>query len=195
MDNENFSPEQSLQLINKMITEVKQELKDNGFFFLLWGWLVFVSAITNYVLLKMENQYAFYTWAILMPLGGIVSTIYGFARMKNKKKRAKTFIDRAMAFIWIAFGASIFIVLFSGSAVGFEKIYPYILIIYGIGTFITGGIIKMRLLIFGGIFCWTLSIIALYVTFDIQLLLLAAAIAVAYIIPGHVLNSNYRKNV
>ena len=100
-----------------------------------------------------------------------------------------------MAYVWIAFGVSLFIVLFSGSKVGFEKIYPFIIMIYGIGTFITGGIIKMKLLVFGGIFCWTLSIVAFYVTFDIQLLLLAAAIVVAYIVPGHVLKSNYKKNV
>ncbi len=195
MDNENFSPEQSLQLINKMIGEVKQGLKDNGFFFLLWGWLVFIASITSYILLKMESEYSYYTWPILMPLGGIVSAIYGFTRMKKQPKRVKTFVDRAMAYVWIAFGASLFIVLSSGGQIGFEKVYPFVLVVYGIGTFITGGIIKMKLFVFGGIFCWILAIAAFYVTFDIQLLLLAAAIAVAYIIPGHVLNSNYRKDV
>ncbi len=195
MDNENFSPEQSLQLINKMIAEVKQELKDNGFFFLLWGWLVFIAAITHYVLLKIEVDKAYYVWPILMPLGGLASMIYAFSRMKKRKKRVKTFVDRAMVYVWIAFGASLFIVLSSGSQLGFEKIYPFVILIYGIGTFITGGIIKMKWLVFGGISCWILSIIAFYVTFDIQLLLVAAAIAIAYIVPGHMLNSSYRKNV
>jgi hypothetical protein len=195
MNEENFTPEQSLRLINKMITEVKHGLQDNGFFFLFWGWLVFLSAITNFVLLKMENEYAFYVWPILMPLGGIVSAVYGIMRRKKEGKRVKTFIDRAMAYVWIAFGVSLFIVLSSGSKLGVEKVYPFVLLIYGIGTFITGGIIKMKLLITGGIICWMLSIIAFYVTFDIQLLLLAGAIAIAYIVPGHVINSNYRKNV
>ena len=195
MDNENFSPEQSLQLINKMITEVKQALKHNGFFFLLWGWLVFVSAITNYVLIKMNIEQGYFVWLILMPLGGIVSTIYGLTRMKKQKKRAKTFVDRAMGYVWTAFALSLLIILFSGFVVSFEKVYPFVLLIYGIPTFITGGIIKMKLLIFGGIFCWILSVIAFYVTYDVQLLLFAAAITVAYIIPGHLINSNYRRNV
>ena len=195
MEKEEFTPEQSLQLINNMITGVKKELQDNGFFFLLWGWLVFIAAITNFVLLKMESEYAYHVWAILMPLGGVVSGIYGFTRMKKRNKRVKTFIDRAMMYVWIAFGVAIFIVLISANHVGFEKVYPYVLLIYGIGTFITGGIIKMRLLVAGGICCWVLSVICFYVTFDIQLLLLAAAIAIAYIVPGHVIHSNYRKHV
>jgi hypothetical protein len=195
MENDNFTPEQSLQLINKMITEVKSELQNNGFFFLFWGWLVFISAITNFILLKMESEYASYVWAILMPLGGIISAVYGITRRKKEGKRAKTFIDRAMAYTWIAFGVALFIVLSSGSLIGFEKVYPFVLLVYGIGTFITGGIIKMKLLVFGGVFCWILSVVCFYVTFDIQLLLLAGAIAVAYIVPGHVINLKYRKNV
>jgi hypothetical protein len=195
MENDNFTPEQSLQLINKMISEVKNDLHDNGFFFLFWGWLVFVSAITNYILLKMGSGYAFYVWPILMPLGGIISAVYAISRKKKEGKRVKTFVDRAMSYVWIAFGVALFIVLSSGSVVGFEKVYPFVLLVYGIGTFITGGIIKMKLLVFGGIICWILAIVAFYVTFDIQLLLLAAAIAIAYVIPGHVINSNYKKNV
>lgn len=195
MNNENFSPEQSLQLINTMINDVKQGLKDNGFFFLLWGWLVFIAAITHFVLLKMEIEYAYYSWTILMPLGGIVSAIYGFTQMKKQKKRAKTFVDRAMSYVWMAFGFSLIIILTSGVKLGADKVYPFILVLYGIGTFITGGIIKMKLLVVGGIICWILAVVAFYVTFDIQLLLLAASIAAAYIVPGHVLNSNYRKNV
>jgi hypothetical protein len=195
MDNENFTPEQSLQLINKMITEVKTGLKDNGFFFLFWGWLVFISAITNFILFKMHSEYAFYVWPILMPLGGIITLIYSISRRKKEHKRVKTFVDRAMAYVWTAFGVALFIVLSSASIVGFEKVYPFVLLVYGIGTFITGGIIKMRLLVIGGIVCWVLAVVAFYVPFEVQLLLLAAAIAIAYIIPGHVINSNYRKNV
>lgn len=195
MENENFTPEQSLQLINKMITEVKQELHDNGFFFLFWGWLVFISAIANYTLMKMESGYAYYVWPILMPLGGIITGVYSITRKKKSNKRVKTVIDRAMMYTWIAFGIALFIVLYSGSFLGFDKVYPFVLLVYGIGTFITGGIIKMKLLVFGGVVCWILAVIAFYASFDIQLLLLAAALVIAYIIPGHVINSNYRKNV
>jgi len=195
MEKEELSPEQSLQLINQMITEVKQEFRNNGFYLLFWGWLVFFSAIVNFVLLKMGNPFAYYVWPVLMPLGGIISTIYAIAVRRKEKKRAKTFIDRAMGYTWLAFMIALGIVLSSGAKLGFDKVYPFVLLLYGIGTFITGGIIKFPLLVFGGICCWVLAIAAFYVPFDIQLLLLSLALIISYIIPGHVLNYRNRKNV
>ncbi len=44
-------------------------------------------------------------------------------------------------------------------------------------------------LIAGGVINWLLAITSVYVTFDYQLLLAAAAIITSYIIPGHLLHS------
>jgi len=47
MDNnseENFSPEESLQFIQTMIDKAKDSVADKSFYFLLWGWLVFIAA-------------------------------------------------------------------------------------------------------------------------------------------------------
>ena len=48
MSAEKFTPEQSLQLIRTMIEKVKQDVTENSFFLLLWGWLVFAAAILHY---------------------------------------------------------------------------------------------------------------------------------------------------
>jgi hypothetical protein len=195
MENSNLTPEQSLQLINNMIQGVKKDIKDNGFLFLLWGWLVFAASITHFILLKMQYTHAYVVWPMLMPLGGIISVVYGISRLKSKERRVKTFVDRAMIYVWIAFAITLCIVLSSGARLGFDKVYPFVLLIYGIGTFITGGIIKMKWLVVGGVICWILSVVAFYVNFEVQLILLATAIAVAYIFPGHVLRANYKKHV
>ena len=47
----------------------------------------------------------------------------------------------------------------------------------------------------GGICNWIIAIAAVYVEFDIQLLLLALAVLVGYIIPGHMLSNHYKKNI
>jgi hypothetical protein len=100
-----------------------------------------------------------------------------------------------MMFTWIAFGASLFIVLTLGGKVGWEVTYPVVILLYGIGTFISGGVLRFLPLILGGIACWVISCIAFFVSFDIQLLLLAGSLLVAYIIPGHLLKYNYNRNV
>lgn len=61
--------------------------------------------------------------------------------------------------------------------------------------FVSGGYLRFKPLIIGGICNWIIAIVATYVEFDIQLLLLALAVLVGYIIPGHMLSSHYKKNI
>ena len=67
--------------------------------------------------------------------------------------------------------------------------YPFFILFYGLGTFVSGRVLKFRPLVIGGIFNWALAIISVYVHFDYQLLIAAAAILTSYIIPGYLLRS------
>jgi hypothetical protein len=46
----------------------------------------------------------------------------------------------------------------------------------------------------GGCINWALSLLAMYTPYHQQLLLLALAVLLGYIIPGHMLKANFRKN-
>jgi hypothetical protein len=62
-----------------------------------------------------------------------------------------------------------------------------------LGTFVSGMILKFKPLVIGGVLCWLLTIVSLFVNFDYQLLLAGAAILCSYIIPGHLLRTaNYQ---
>lgn len=189
----------ALLVIEKMITSAKEEVKDNGFYFMFWGWLVFVAALIDYGLLKgmIESlqEYHAVTWAILMPFGGIVSII-GSLRQQKEKKRVKTYIDDIMSYVTKAFVISLFIVCFiMPTTHNWQAFYPVLLIVYALWLFISGGALKFKPLIWGGYANWILAIAAFFVMYDIQLLLLATAVLVGYIIPGHLLKSNYQKHV
>lgn len=195
MENENFTPEQSLMLINQMIHTAKKEISDNGFHYLLWGWLVFAAAVGNFIMIKIDFEYAFITWPILMPLGGIIAMIYGFSQKKKNQKRVKTMVDHIFIYTWIAFGVTLLITLFVSGKVGWETTYPFIMLLYGIGTFISGGIMKFKPLIVGGIICWIGGTAAFFLNFEYQLLVLIGVVLCGYIIPGHILQNKYRKHV
>ncbi len=51
MTDQNFSAQDSLRLIHSMIDKAKEKVSDNSFFLLLWGWLVFIAALAQYILL------------------------------------------------------------------------------------------------------------------------------------------------
>ena len=190
---EQLSGEESLRIISEMIHTAKAAIKDNGFFYLLWGWLVFVASLSQYVLLTvLHSPYQDLPWAILMPFGAIVSVIYG--RKQGKSRKVKTYVDHFMGFALVAFLVSLFTVLFfMGLKQSPELAYPLIMMVYGAWLFISGGALKFRPLLIGGGINWALSICSMFVPFQQQLLILALAVLLGYIIPGHMLKANFGK--
>jgi hypothetical protein len=187
-----LSERDSLQLIHKMISTAKHDISENGFLYLLWGWLVLIASLCNYVLLAIVHYaHNYLPWAILMPIGGVISWIYG-ARME-KKAKVKTFVDEFMNISSIAFLVSLFITLFAmGPAGGPQAVYPFVLVLYGIWLFLSGGVLRFKPLMIGGVINWAAAVAAFYLTFEHQLLVLAGAVLLGYIIPGYMLKASYR---
>src|SRR5688572_20813717 len=148
-----LTEQESLLLIGQMIQQAKRGVQENGTIFLIWGWLVLAASLLNYVLQYVVNyEHPYLPWPILMILGAIISMVYG-ARQK-KQERVKTHVDSFLKYLWTAFGVSLFFVLAYMTKIGVEATYPLILVIYGIGTFTSGGALQFKPLIVGGICCW-----------------------------------------
>lgn len=181
----NFKPEDGMAIITQMIAETRENVSDGSKYYLIWGWATFIAAATHYLLIVNDSPLHYLPWPILMPIAGIASGILSY-RDKNKTT-VKTHLDTAMSYLWIGFAAVLFISLGVSFKLGWTVTYPIIMWLYGLGTFVSGGILKFRPLIVGGIGAWVLGTVAVFAPFDQQLLLLAAAIMVSYIIPGHLL--------
>ncbi len=189
MENENFQPEESLQLINTMISRAQNKLSENGFLFIFWGWLVFAVAIAFFVMQKLNMENSAMIW-FAMPAGGIFTMIY--VMRQNKKEKVKSFVDDYMAFIGTAFGISLTIILVMGWKLQLSC-YPMVILLYALTTFITGGILKFKPLIICGALSFPICIAAFFVDFNSQILLLALSVFVSYVIPGHLLQSKFKQ--
>lgn len=77
----------------------------------------------------------------------------------------------------------------------YKHISPIMLAIYGMPIFLSGVILRFTPLILGGIGCWVLSTIAPIVQYDYQLLLVPAAMLIAWIIPGYLLRKKYKSQI
>ena len=86
MQNEkDLSPQESLRIIQSMINKTKDTVAADSFYFLLWGWLTFICCIAAYILkVYLQFPYHYYVW-FLMPVGGIISGIYGMKQSKKEK--------------------------------------------------------------------------------------------------------------
>lgn len=180
-----------LALISEMINIARKEFDDDSWIYLLWGWTVCLSSLGEYVLLMMGKDYHAIVW-LLMPVAAIAQLLVSFR--KKKTVRVKTHMDKVIGYVWIAVGICIGIVLFSQLVLR-ESTFPVLILLYGIGTFISGGIMNLKPMKAGGICCWIIALVAFHVTFEYQLLLLSLSLIISYIIPGHLLKLRFKNNV
>lgn len=188
MKEENFSPEQSLQLIQSMISKTKQDMSDNSIYFLVWGWITFIACTGQFVLkhiVKYDQHYQVW-WLIVV---GIAFSIW-YGIKEGKRQKVKTYVDDSIKYLWMGMGISYFVLSIILTKVGWDSaVFPFFIMMYGLGTFVSGSILQFRPLVIGGIIAWALAIGTVYVEYDYQMLFGAAAILVSYIIPAYMLRS------
>ncbi len=186
MPEEKFSPEESLQLIQSMISKTRQSMSDNSIYFLVWGWVTFFAFIAQFILkyiFRFEKHYL--VWTMIIP--AIVFSIYQ-GKKERKLKRVKTYIDESMRYLWMGMAVVFFVLSLILSRLGWGiSVYPFFIMLYGLGTFVSGNLLRFRPLIVGGILAWGLAVGSAWVGYDYQMLFGAAAILVSYIIPAFLL--------
>lgn len=190
MEDKEINAQESLALINNMINSAKNKLADDGFFIIFWGWIVTVSAMFHYITLKMDLEWGGWVWAILMPAGGIFSAVYGYKQGRSKK--VKTHIDVYLGYLWGGFIIGMFIAMGFMFVHGIKPTYFFLMILYGIATFISGGILNFKPLIIGSLFAFLCAGISVFLNEVDQLLIISIALLCSYIIPGHLLRAKYK---
>lgn len=192
-DTENdFSPSESLQLIQSMINNAKDSVADNSFYLLFWGWLVFGCCIAEFVLKNVFEYAAHYRVWWLMLIGGIVTTIY--SSRQAKKAKVVSFVDKALDITWVAIGCSFLVLVYiNTTGQGWNNAFTYYILLYAIGTFITGRLIQFKPLIIGGLINFVLAAVCSRFSYDYQLLIASLALLTSYIIPGHLLRMRHRQ--
>ncbi len=190
MQEENFTEQDSLKLINEMIGKAKKSYVTKGIASIVWGSLITFCGIFNWVQLHYGLNYGD-VWLLL--LLALIPQIY----FSVKEKRSKNFIshnETTINFIWIAFTISMFITTsYFGRMLGVSPI-PMVMMLYALPTFIIGGMYKFMPMILGGIFCWVASVTSIFTNVEIDMLLMAACGLFAWLIPGIILWNRYKKN-
>ena len=185
---DNFSPQQSLQLIQSMILKARNDLSENRFYFLLWGWVAFTAILLQFVL-KVWLQYRYHYAVWLLAIPAIIITIIHSAR-REKGLQVKTYVGESMSHLWTGMAVSFFVLsMIISLSDDWMHGFPFFILFYGLGTFVSGRILHFSPLVIGGIINWALAILAAVITYDYQLLLAALAILTSYIIPGHLLTT------
>ncbi len=150
-----------------------------------------IGCIVQYLLIAVFHYaHHYYAW-LITPIALVFHII--FIIKDKKKERVKTFINEANAHLWMVIGLSFVALFFIFSKIGWMYCFPIYILLYGIGTSVSGSLIKFKPLIIGGAANMLLSANTVYLRYDLQILMTALAILISYIIPGHLLRLHYRK--
>ena len=174
-----------------MIETTRHSFSDRSHYFLLWGWATFIGCVLQYFLMVVvQYPYHYYAWFVTP-----IALLWHFALLyrDRKKDRVKTFINEATGYVWMAIGFSYMALSFVFTKIGWQYCFPFYILMYGIGTFVSGKLITFKPLVYGGGACLALAAFAAYFSYPVQILLAAFAILISYIIPGHLLRNHYRK--
>ncbi|HEY5390874.1 MAG TPA: hypothetical protein VIJ57_02070 [Hanamia sp.] len=190
-DEVKLSESESLLLIASMINKAKNRFSESGTLYLLWGWLILICCIVQFIGFYFFDTDAYYIWFSTWFL--LIYQIF-YLRKKIKTQKIKTYTEEINGFVWLVFFICMILVAFIGIQFKkYEIISPMILVLYGMPTFLSGIILKFKPLIIGGICCWIIASVSPFINIDYQLLLTSAAVISGWIIPGYLLKQKFKK--
>lgn len=202
-----LTAERSLEIITKQIEQNRQLIEKNGgASMIIWGTLVFVTAL---IVGHLWKHHGGPIWNILWSFVWIIGIAFEHFLIKRRGRIPSSFISKTIGQVWATFG--IFCGLFGlvlwlalFRIIPIEVIMPLqaisitalIVFCMGLGGTITGFILKNPVIIIcciiggiGGFF------IALHLPDSRQMLLMAAVAVVELIIPGIIIVIQNRRHV
>ena len=204
MDTNKHSPDsldeaQSLLVIKEMIQVSKNKFKRDGILFVVWGWILFfnyffLNYLTNVLVVTHQLMQIIHVLRILLPVSGIAYSVY---YIFSQRKKVQTYIGISLRYVWLSLFLSMVLVnLIQFNVLGninFELQHPIFMVFIAFAVIVTGGILRYRLIIIGGIVFAALAYTASYFKLQEQLLIESIAWVIAFIIPGHIIYANREK--
>ena len=189
MEEKQLSEKESLALINQMIHEGKNYFQESGLGSIVGGFGLMLCSVLAYVVAK-GTAFPFNPFYMLIPI--FLLQVF-FARKDEQKKKAKTFTDEAIDYIWVGFFLSVIVAVVAGSLADLGlAVISVCLFLYAFAAFCTGMITRFRYMIFASVVCLLLAGISLFLQNEISYLLLALAAVLVWIIPGFMMNAHLK---
>lgn len=191
MEEKELTEKDSLLLIQQMIGKARNSIIEKGTWPIYWGALITFCSLFTFVEIKTGKVIIPFSifWLTLPALVIQIGIIIYQKSKNNSKPKSVGLSQKAIQYVWIAFTVSMILVPFSPT--GNSPIVYFVL--YGIPTFVTGGVVNFRPFTIGGIICWICALITIIfkVESSYNLLLVAVCAISAWLVPGIILRRRY----
>jgi hypothetical protein len=182
-----LTEQESLLLINQMINKAKNAYHGHGTGPLMWGIVIFICSMTSFLEMHFKFSLPFDIW--LLTFVAIIPQVIISIREKRKKS-FKSYDEATFDFVWLTFAICVLLLsAYQAFVKPPDSAASLYLMLYAMPTFITGGIMKFKPMLLGGIITWVLVIISFYTGNEIDILLIALSALLCWLIPGLILQS------
>lgn len=176
-----FTPEQSLKLMEKTIKEARNRYYYNGFPLIFWGLLVSVTLLLNLSISNVEWKKYINIGMYFIGFIGTFAWVFQF-----RKNSALTKLDAKIGRLWAGHGLTMLAFFFSakfGNHLGFYT--PALLLVTAFTLYIMYFLIEFKPLFWASILFLIYGVFFYYTTQNVYGYLIGAAVMfVGYVIPG-----------
>lgn len=185
--------QQDLNLIKQMIEKTRRDTAQSGYFFIFIG---IISLLGTVAVTILENQ-GLTRWILpTMILMVVANGVIGYLIVARETRNVKTYAKTVFWHVWMACGFAALLILFFFPAV---QLYPMavvpvlVSILMGIGLFVTGVLLELRFLQWCSAAWWTGACLMAVTGGPHKSMIMAAIILLGWILPGYLLNRQYRR--
>jgi hypothetical protein len=190
MKEKQLTGEESFRLINRMILEAKGYFYESGLGGIIYGISIFICCMLAWLFENKTMSFPFHPLFLLTP----VFFIQAWVQYKEeKKKKAKTFTDEAIDYVWTGYFLSVFAALCGNFVNAGYIIITIVLLLTAFASLITGMITKFRYHIIAGLVCMLIAIASFFVQNANVYLLMAIMALMVWLVPGLILRARFRK--
>lgn len=193
MGNNKITHEESISIITEMISMTRTRMERKfAYPFLVWGISTCTLSIIIHLLLVFTSNPAWQWLWWSLPLIG-----FGLIALKPKSHipQPKTFIDKILEYLWLLL--AIVAIVFSGismfNPIFGKTILMIIAVFMGVGTAMTGIILKYKTLSISAYTSLAFSLSMIIAEPKYQLLLFACVFFVMMVIPGFIITRQFKK--
>lgn len=182
LEDKPLDPHESLRLIQSFITGSRRQFCRAGFAFIFWGILVAAAALMQYILIVfLPSRNNWWPWPVLTIGGALFTFIY--QGRKTRKQEVITSYDHFFRWLFTCGCFTYFLFSFLCASEHVSPI-PVMLGFTGFLVSVTGLVMRFKPLLWGGLVFLIASVAGVYLQPTSQLLLIAAAILLGYLVPG-----------
>jgi hypothetical protein len=210
MEEKQLDEKESLHLIQQMITMAKKEQQDDGWGWILWGWMILLASLLTVANLRFHWFQTFFFWNLF---GAFTALFFLYELSRNflfkRRKKVKTYTGDLFSRLDAGFFIALMFIIICinvGTRVVVRRFGVFDPTIINIGFALLINLYAFWILIYGtalnfkpsiiGAYCtWAVGFAALFANdFEKVMWLHALAALIGYIIPGIIANRAFKKN-